>query len=226
MTTNQDKNYLPDLNPQNLFQKKQQANHLGKRLSELRAELANRDPTSLSSKSGCMLSKGMDGLITFHLNYWEENIFVTYPELIVFNSNTCEPLNLLGQALTIYYLNTADGVKLDERWISFSELDDGKFYTQAFQNYTGKLIGQHFHDNPDSFIDAAIRVSGLLDQFADHSFRFRLFPRVDLLYVCWLGDEDFPSTYQILFNSSVNHYLPTEPCAVAGSILTKKIIGV
>lgn len=226
MAINQEKNKVPDLNPQNIFQKKQQANHLGNRLGELRAELVDHDPTSLSLNSGCTLSKGKGDLITLHLNYWSENIFVNYPELIAFNSNTGEPLNLLDQALTIYYLHTADGTKLDERWISFSELDDGTFYNQAFQSYTGKVIGQHFHDNPDSFIGAAIRASGIPYQFADHSFRFKLFPRVDLLYVCWLGDEDFPSTYQILFNSSINHYLPTEPCAVAGSILTRKIISI
>jgi hypothetical protein len=41
--------------------------------------------------------------------------------------------------------------------------------------------------------------------------------------VTWEGDEDFPSTYQILFDAAVSHHLPTDACAILGSILTHRL---
>jgi hypothetical protein len=48
-------------------------------------------------------------------------------------------------------------------------------------------------------------------------------PRLPLLVTYWLGDEDFPSSCKILFDSSATHYLPIDGCAIAGSMLTGKL---
>jgi hypothetical protein len=42
--------------------------------------------------------------------------------------------------------------------------------------------------------------------------------------VYWQGDEDFPSTCQLLFDASVSRCLPTDACAVLGSALTRMLI--
>ncbi|MFN2105113.1 MAG: DUF3786 domain-containing protein [Candidatus Promineifilaceae bacterium] len=41
--------------------------------------------------------------------------------------------------------------------------------------------------------------------------------------VCWLGDEDFPTSYRILFDRSIEHHLPTDACAILGSMLTTRL---
>jgi hypothetical protein len=51
-----------------------------------------------------------------------------------------------------------------------------------------------------------------------------MLPRVSLLTVYWQGDEDFPSSAQILFGVEVKHYLPTDACAIAGSMLTRQLV--
>jgi len=45
-----------------------------------------------------------------------------------------------------------------------------------------------------------------------------------LLAVYWQGDEDFPSTCQVLFDASASHYLPTDAYAILGSTLTRRLI--
>jgi hypothetical protein len=42
----------------------------------------------------------------------------------------------------------------------------------------------------------------------------------------WLGDEDFPSTCQILFDAAAGHYLPSDAYAILGSTLTRRLIKV
>ena len=58
----------------------------------------------------------------------------------------------------------------------------------------------------------------------DRAFFFRVLPKVSLLAVCWLGDEDFPSSYNILFDAAVSHHLSTDACAIVGGTLTRRLI--
>ena len=58
----------------------------------------------------------------------------------------------------------------------------------------------------------------------DAALEFQILPKVSILVVFWLGDEDFPSTFQILFDAATSHFLPTDVCAIVGSMLTRKLI--
>jgi hypothetical protein len=42
--------------------------------------------------------------------------------------------------------------------------------------------------------------------------------------VCWLGDEDFPTSFRFLFDDSIRHHLPTDACAILGNMLTRKLL--
>ena len=56
------------------------------------------------------------------------------------------------------------------------------------------------------------------------SYKFIALPKVPLAVVFWCGDEDFPPSCKILFDSSVSKFLPTDACAILGSMLTQKIL--
>jgi hypothetical protein len=62
--------------------------------------------------------------------------------------------------------------------------------------------------------------------FGDVSFKYQALPLVPLLVVAWLGDEDFPPNYQVLFDTNASHHLPTDAYAILGSTLTKRLIKV
>jgi hypothetical protein len=49
-------------------------------------------------------------------------------------------------------------------------------------------------------------------------------PRLSILVAYWSGDEDFPTSVQVLFESSTPHYLPTDVCAYLGSSLTRMLL--
>jgi hypothetical protein len=127
-------------------------------------------------------------------------------------------------ALLLYYFHTADGTPLSGRWISFSDLPDGRFYNQAFQGYTGRELSRAFGLDPEGFQRAAMRAGGTPQDFGDLAFKFPILPYVAFLAVLWRGDEDFPSSCQILFDASAPHSLPTDACAVAGSLLTRRLL--
>ena len=195
---------------------------LVERINQLKFEIRRVQPQRLAANTGSLYHEESDKQGFFSVSIWEEPFKLTYPALEVFNPKS--PLILPNQALLFYYFFTADGFPPSNRWISFTELPDGMFYTQAFQNYTGKELARNFQDDRLSFEEAANASGGTQVEFGGISYEYTLLPNISLLVVFWEGDDDFPSTFQMLFDASTNHYLPTDACAIAGSMLARRII--
>lgn len=197
---------------------------LANRVNELRIQLAGFNLKKLAARSGGQYKEETAQEAEIYLSMWASKVVLTAPDFNVYCLPDKKELDLASQALILYYLVTADGVLPGEGWISFSDLPDGRFYNQAFQGYTGKELGGFFKDNLAGFETAAKKSGGNAYPLGDAAFAFELFPRVAMLVVAWLGDEEFPSTYQVLFSLSTSHYLPTDACAIAGSMLTRRIM--
>jgi hypothetical protein len=158
------------------------------------------------------------------LSFWGRPVRIAYPEWIAYPEGGEQPLSAFDQALLLYYLTTADGEPLNQGWISFSDLPDGRFYNQAFQGYTGKELALAFRDDRAAFEEAAQTLGGVRYSLGDAAYAFQALPRVPILAVYWLGDEDFPSSCQVLFDAAASHYLPTDAYAILGSTLTRRLI--
>jgi hypothetical protein len=201
------------------------------RINELRRALAGEEPYSLAQRCGATFcgpilpaeeSLGVCGMFTFRL--WGRAVHVSYPGYEASWQPENSPLGLLEQGLLAYYLARCDGTPPAGRWISFSELPDGRFYNQAFQGYTGDVLGRAFSDQIEGFTGRALAMGGEPFNLGEAAFAFQALPRVPVLAVAWLGDEDFPTRYQVLFDASVSHHLPTDGCAILGSMLVRRLL--
>jgi len=192
------------------------------RLDELRAALRAREPFELAERTGAVFHPNSQGGGEFALPMWEQPMYITFPQFEVRDAAGREA-GIASQALTLYHFHTSDGAAPGEGFIAFSDLPDGRFYAQAFQGYTGYELARRFPQRRD-FEQAALRLGGALYPHGESAFLFNLFPRVKLLVVYWQGDEDLPSSCQVLFNSAIAHHLPTDACAIAGSILTRRLL--
>lgn len=201
------------------------------RLSELHSSLAKQNPILLAQRAGGKWHKYNDSLDlnshfrgVIHLPLWKRQVVITYPDFTSSWLDTNQPLGILEQGLLAYYLTLTDGTPTIGQWISFTELPDGRFYTQAFQGYTGAILAQTYDDNLAAFERAAAQCGGLPENLGDIAFSFSALPRVPVLAVAWLGDEDFPTGYQVLFDVTAPHHLTTDGCAILGSALVKRLL--
>ena len=192
---------------------------LQRRVVELRRDLAQRDTAVLAAYAGAAVAVG--GL---ELRVWQTAVFIPTPDYIAHDRKTGAVLDPMTQALIAYYLWTTDGTPPAGKWIGFTELTDGRFYTQAFQGYTGRELAVHFGHDVARFRETAVALGGQVAPFAGVACQFQVLPRVPLLVVCWPGDDDFPASYRILFDAHVNHHLPTDACAIIGSTITRRLI--
>lgn len=207
-----------------ILPKKSDAPQLTARLQELRQQIRQKNPEILACFSGTPCKWIDNDQAEFLFFFFEKELRLIYPDLLITDVQTGQELPTYQQAMILYYFHTSDGTPLQGKWISFSELPEGRFYQQAFQDYSGNVLSNIFQDDLAAFEKAARIVGGERTLFGQIAFRFLALPRVPLLAAYWQGDEDFPPSCQVLFDGSVSHYLPTDGCAILGKTLTQKLI--
>jgi hypothetical protein len=159
------------------------------------------------------------------LTFWGDKVTISWPDLKACHLPDGAPCSTFDSAMLLYYLLTADGAPMADRWISFRELPDGAFYHQAFQGYSGNVIAHTFSDDMEAFDRAARELKGTaLPALAPFAFAFQPLPRVRIACVLWPGDDEFPTRASVLFDAAASHYMPTDGLALLGAGLARRLI--
>jgi hypothetical protein len=196
---------------------------LAARVDELRAALNGIPPTALADRVGAEYIETESGRGALRLSLFDSPLIVNYPNLTTVSLNgdiQPEPI----QALLLYHLVSSDGAPLTGKWVSFADLPDGRMYAQAMQGYTGNLLIKAFDPDLERFKQACIAAGGHAEQVGDAAFAFQVLPRVPLMVTYWLGDEDFPSSCKVLFDTSARNHVPIDVCAMLASMLCSRIV--
>ena len=193
-------------------------------MNELRTRLEAIAPALLAARTGSDFENN-----ELRLHLWGKPVCLALPGFTALDAATRQPLRPDQELLLLYYFSTADGTPETGQWISFADLPGGRFYNQAFQGYTGHELAKAFGPDQATFERAASSLDGRPYPLGDAAFLFHVLPCVALLVVFWQGEDsedtvDFPPSFQILFDSSASHYLPTDACAILGSTLTRRLI--
>lgn len=163
------------------------------------------------------------GRTVVRLNYFDQPCLVTMPDVEVM-AVSGNPLTQRDKLIILHYLITADGSPLTGKPITFKELPEGAVYYPTYVKRTIKPLLDKFADRPKSLLAAAASLGGVKANTGDFSFRLNALPGVPLTVTLWLGDEELPSEGNILFDSSITGYLPTEDITVLCEILAWKLV--
>jgi hypothetical protein len=196
---------------------------LATRVDELRGALQHIPVNLLAERTGANYQVIGPERGEFRLSLFDSPIMVTHPGFICFDIKDNE-LSLSVQAVVAYYFYTSDDAPLTGEWVSFADLPDGRMYNSAFQGYSGNELVKVFGLNIDGLKLACEKNGGQATSVGDAAYIFYALPRLPLLVNYWCGDEDFPSSCKVLFDRAASHYLPTDVCAILGSMLTRKLI--
>jgi len=188
------------------------------RIEQARSVLSQIDPEELAHRGG--LDVGEAGL---DVAFFGRTYLVRLPSFVATDPATGEDCPEELQILLLDYLVNADGAHPTGRLIGFQELQNGSFYRQAFQGYSGNQLVQDLNGDVDAFRRAAQRMGGEPLDLGDAAFAFRALPRMPLAVVWWAGDEEFPAEASVLFDETAAHYLPTDGLAILGRMLCRKL---
>lgn len=191
-------------------------------LDKARRELSRVDPYGAALRAGAEVVGGAAGA-EVEVCYWGRRVRVACGTGQV-AAAAGEALPLPVQLLVLHYLITADGTPLADRWLSFRDLPDGRFYDAAFRRRACFPLAQAFGERRDLFLAAGRRLEGRPLTYGDASFMFQVLPRVRVAAVLYTQDDEFPADANVLFDASLRHYLPIEDVAVLGGMVAVALL--
>lgn len=203
---------------------KDQETPLERRVESLRRDLKEQNPRELARLTGATLHTPAEDQSYFLFPYWNEEIILPLADYTARDPASRKALPVVDQAMIAYYFHDSRSSAPASGWISFSELPDGQFYAAAFQGYTSQKILTALERDYAAFSHAAESIGWTRISFASQAYRIPVFPKVAVLVACWKGDEELPPSYQILFQDTVINHLPTDACAILGSMVTAKLL--
>ncbi len=125
--------------------------------------------------------------------------------------------------LILHYLIGAKDVPLANEVMSFRELYGGDVYYLAFKNRAIEKIRREFESRPEELVKRGIEMGGEEAGMGDYSVRIPVFPKVPITIIMWLGDDEVPTSANMLFDKTAGEHLRTEDIAAIGENLARRL---
>ncbi len=135
-----------------------------------------------------------------------------------------ETVPLRDKILILHYLTQARGTPLSAKMITFKELPEGSVYFPTFYQRTIGPLVSNFGNEPRRLLDIAATLGGHEANYGDVAVTINAFKRVPITLVLWKGDDEFSPEGNILFDSTIADYLPTEDITVLCEAIAWKLV--
>jgi hypothetical protein len=112
---------------------------------------------------------------------------------------------------------------LAQELISIADLKEAHYFTGPHQLPLETLAERYGQDLP-GFQRASQTLGGEPLDLADAAFKFQPLPRVPLYYLLWLGDEEFPPLFKVLFDRSVETYFSASGIWLLVNLVSTKLL--
>lgn len=181
-------------------------------------ELRKCNVDSLAEQSRAEVVDGKLSLVFLGSIY-----LISLKEDIIMDTAGKKP-NPFFEALIVHYLRDCKDIPSSGKMISFREIYGGDIYFEAFRNRAILPFIERFGGCPEFLVDVGIGIGGQIGERGDASVTLPVFPRIHFTYVIWGGDDEIPPSGNILFDSTIGHFLPTEDIAALGAMVTSMLI--
>lgn len=159
------------------------------------------------------------------LEYLNQSYQIVFPDIDVLLMDSEEEVPVRNKILILHYFNQAKGTPLTNQKIAYKELPEGTAYFPTFYKRAIKPLLDHFGGEPERLIAAAEKLGGDKADYGDTAVTINAFSYLPITLVLWRGNEEFTPEGNILFDSTVSDYLPTEDINVLCETISWKLVG-
>jgi len=163
-------------------------------------DLRALDPEKVARRAGALWKEG-----TLEVEFFGEVCRVSFPEGKIEGVR-----GKLQEVLLLHYLVQAKGTDPKGEWVDFRRLPGGEPYYPVFKGRVIYPFLRLFGREPERFLYAGRALGGRSLKMGDAAMAFRVFPRVEVAFGIWRGDDEFPPEGFVLFDPTVTDYLSTE----------------
>lgn len=119
------------------------------------------------------------------------------------------------RVLLLNYILSAHRQPSTGESIAFRDIPGAATYEPSFVKRSVNPLVRAFDGKPDLLYAAATKLGGERTPIADAGVAIPVLPLLNVTYGVWHGDEEFPASGVILFDSSARRLLPVECLVVA-----------
>ena len=168
--------------------------------------------------------------ITYHKNegliclpFFQRPYTISYPKMDF--SCPQEPvISLVSKIIILHYLINATHSTTSGQLTNYGSIPGGSFYFPVFKRKTTNILLEKLGNSGEKFKLAGESMGATAKNMGDVSFTVSVLPDIDLTFTFWEGDEDFPPSYDILFDTAIDRYLSLEDIVVLAQMATKRIL--
>ncbi len=167
-------------------------------------ELCRRTEASFDASSGLYTLKSFGG--DFSVSPARREILGHSPgsELFLKKLGYFFRLSVLG------YLVLGKDVALTGRLVNPVNMKDGQLFFRGSHVLPIDKVAEKYGNNLPDFLGRGEELGGTRLEYGDASFRVFPLPRVPVVLILWLADEEFPSRADLLFDTASEVQLPID----------------
>ena len=135
-------------------------------------------------------------------------------------------LKIAEEIFILHYLLNATGKRPTGNFVPFRSMDGGIFYDSVFQGRTINRFVRTFCDREERLIDICGFLGGSPSGMGGLSVKMRVLPHIEIVMLLWKGDEELPSSGNILFDDAIIDYLPSEDSVVMAENVVSRILSI
>ena len=129
------------------------------------------------------------------------------------------------EIIALHYLAHATGAPTRGELITYRQVPDGAPYWEPFNRRTAGILLGAFAGRLRALAPAAAALGGReVAEPGDFAFAIPALPRVEYVFACWEGDDEFPAEVKVLFDDSIIDYLPAEDITVLCQMVCLKLV--
>ena len=138
-------------------------------------------------------------------------------------------LDTIGSILVVRYLLAAGTAQMQHTWLPYRDLKDGAQFSGFIKTNIEDKIAGAFQGKRDALAErlsalGAVRCAEEVQ--GDIALVVHPLPKVPVLSLFWDRDEEFPASFQFLFDGSASSYLDLEALAAMLQYIYLKLAGV
>jgi hypothetical protein len=192
-----------------------------RKFMETAYEQALKDVSALNApisaaESGVLYEDGK-----FTLKFYNRTFVIHHPEVKVEEVGVDAPVPMWISLILLHYLVHSSGIPVEGHWISYRELPGATLFEQRFRQMAIQPLINVYGNDAKGLKKAGESLGGLpMDRTGDAAYRFLSLPKIPVSVILYLGEDEIPSTVNILFDAAAPSYLPTEDLSYVGMYLT------
>lgn len=108
------------------------------------------------------------------------------------------------------YLINAKDIPLSKTLIKPEDIKGGEFFFKGTHTLPLNKVAEKYQSDGEGFIKRGIEFDAKILDYGDVSIEFMPLPRIPVIIILWLSDEEFPARTNLLFDSTSESQLPID----------------